>query len=86
MGVIVDLPPQLESEFAAEAARFGLALPEYVVRILSAGRLPGPIPRNGAELLTYWQGEGLVGTRRDILDSPEHARALRRRAEERKRS
>ena len=61
MSVVVDLPPQLERELATEAARFGLALPEYVVRVLSAGRLLGPIPRSGAELLTYWQGEGPCG-------------------------
>jgi hypothetical protein len=40
-------------------------------------------PRNGAELLAYWQNEGLIGTRPDIVDASEHARALRQRAEHR---
>jgi hypothetical protein len=44
-----------------------------------------PTPRNGAELLTYWQNEGLIGTRPDIVDASEHARALRQRAEHRER-
>lgn len=34
-----------------------------------------------AELLAYWKAEGLVGTKPDIPDAAEHARALRRDAE-----
>jgi hypothetical protein len=86
MSMVVDLPPQLEKELAAEAANLGLSLPEYVVRVLSTGRLPGLSPCSGAELLTYWQREGLLGARADIADSQEHARDLRRRAQERKRA
>jgi len=40
-------------------------------------------PRTGAEIVAYWQREGLLGTRPDITDSLEYARALRRRAERR---
>jgi hypothetical protein len=67
-------------------ARLRLPLPEYVLRLLAVGRLPGPQPRTGAELLAYWQGEGLVGTRPEITNGPGHARALRRKAEKRERS
>jgi hypothetical protein len=66
-----------------EAARLRLSLPEYVVRVLIMGRLPQPMPRNGAELVAYWQGEGLIGTRPDIVDAPGFARALRERAQNR---
>jgi hypothetical protein len=85
MSLVLDLPPELETELAAEAAQLGLPLPEYVLRVLAVGRSPSAAPRTGAELLAYWQGEGLVGTRPDITDSQAHARALREQAERRPR-
>ncbi len=85
MSLILDLPAELETELAAEAARLGLPLPEYVLRLLASGRTPGLPPRTGAELLTYWQGEGLVGTRPEVADGPTHARALREQAQRRAR-
>ena len=69
MSLVLDLPPELEIELAAEAARLGLPLPEYALRLLAGGRGPSPALRSGAELLAYWQGEGLVSTRSDIEDS-----------------
>ena len=85
MSLVLDLPAELETELAAEAARLGLPLPEYVLRLLASGRTPTPVPRTGAELLAYWQGENLIGTRPDITDSPAHARALREQAQRRAR-
>ena len=85
MSLVLDLPPELEIELAAEAARLGLPLPEYALRLLAGGRGPSPALRSGAELLAYWQGEGLVGTRPEIGDSPAHARALREQAQRRAR-
>jgi hypothetical protein len=86
MSLVLDLPPDLESMLAAEAARLKVPLEEYALRVLAAGRLPVPKPRTGKELLSYWQREGLVGTRPDIADAPEHARQVRRHAEKRKRT
>lgn len=86
MTVVIDLPTDLEDELKTEAAQLKLPLPDYVVRLLAAGRTTTAKPRNGAELVAYWQAESLIGTRRDIPDSLEHARALRRRAERRDRS
>lgn len=83
MSLVLDLPAELESELVAEAARLGLPLPDYVLRLLATGRPPSPAPRTGAELLAYWQGQGLVGTRSDISDSPAHARHLREQAQRR---
>src|SRR2546425_12708295 len=40
-----------------------------------------PRPTTGAEVVAYWERHGLLGTRPDISDSLEHARALRRKAE-----
>jgi hypothetical protein len=85
MSLVLDLPPELETELAAEAARAGLPLADYAIRILSGGFGPNPPPRNGAELVAYWQAEGLIGTRPDITDSAVHARQLRHEAERRAR-
>ena len=77
MSLVVDLPSDLEDKLATEAARLGLPLSEYVVRLLTEDRTNTPVPRTGAELVAYWQAEGLIGTRPDITDGPAHARQLR---------
>jgi hypothetical protein len=46
----------------------------------------GDAPRTGKELVDFWQREGLIGTRTDIQDSQEYARALRAQADYRWRS
>ena len=83
MNITLELPPDLENELAAEATRLNLPLPEYALRVLAAGRLAGGPPKTGAELITYWQNEGVIGTRPDLSDSQEHARSIRRKAEKR---
>jgi hypothetical protein len=85
MNLVLELPPELETELAAEAARLGLPLAEYALRLLAGRRGPSPPLRNGAELLAYWQGEGLVGTRPEVADSAAHARDLREKAQRRAR-
>jgi hypothetical protein len=85
MSLVLDLPPELENELCAEASRLGLPLPEYVLRLLAAGRAPSSVPHTGAELLDYWKGEGLIGTRSEIADSSAHARTLREQAQRRAR-
>jgi hypothetical protein len=47
MSLVLDLPPELETELAAEAARLGLPLAQYVLRLLAAARSPSPALRNG---------------------------------------
>jgi hypothetical protein len=86
MSLVLELPPELETELAAEAARLGLPLSEYALRLRATGRIANPKPSNGAELLAYWHGAGFVGTRPEITDAPGHARALRQQAEKRERS
>lgn len=82
MSITLELPPDLEGELAEEAARLKLPLSEYAARVLATGRAtPGTSPKTGAELVAYWQREGVVGTRPDIADSREHARTIRRNAE-----
>ena len=83
MNLIINLPPELESELTAQADRLGLTLPEYALRVLVSGRVPPKAPRTGAELVAYWQDEGLIGTRPEISDSQAHAEKLRDEAQRR---
>jgi hypothetical protein len=81
--ITLDLPQALEQDLSAEAARLGLSLPEYAIRILAATTAAKDLPRTGAELVAYWQRERLVGCRSDITDSQQHARAIREAAQHR---
>jgi hypothetical protein len=83
MSIMLDLPQELEDELAAEAARLNLPLAEYAARALAVGRTLSGMPKTGAELVAYWQNEGVIGSRQDITDSQEHARAVRHQAERR---
>jgi hypothetical protein len=83
MSITLDIPEDLESELSEEAHRLGLSLSDYAVQILSTGLTLTQRPKTGAELVDYWNSQGLVGTRPDISDSQAHARRLRERAERR---
>ena len=85
MTITLNLPPKLADELTTEAARLGLSLSEYALRLLTTGQKRN-MPKTGAELVAYWQAEGLVGTRPDIADSQTHAREIRRQAEKREHS
>ena len=86
MSLVLELPAELEAELAAEAARLGLSLPEYALRLLAGGLGPGSGPRTGDELVAYWRNQGLIGTRPEITDAAEYARTLREQAQRRSRS
>ena len=83
MTLSLNLPPELESELSTEASRLNLPLSEYILRILSTRQVLENPPKTGAQLVAYWQSEGLIGSRTDITDSQEHARQLRHDAERR---
>lgn len=86
MILTLELPGDLERELAAEAARFGLPLSEYALRLLTTGTVVfpnGAAPRTGPELVAFWEREGVVGSRADIADAAERSHALRDRAEHR---
>ena len=85
MTITLHLPQELEHELSGEAAQLGLSLSEYALRILSRKPPIRTTPKTGAELVAYWQATGLVGTRTDITDSQQHARAIRAEAEKRTR-
>ncbi len=83
MSITLDLPDELEAALSDEAERMNLPLSEYILRLLTTARPQQTMPLSGAEVVAYWQREGLIGTRPDGADSPEYARELRRRAERR---
>jgi hypothetical protein len=60
------------------------AVPEATIDLL-LGPWPEdePRPTTPAEIVAYWERHGLIGTRPDIMDSLEHARAIRRKVERR---
>lgn len=86
MTIALDLPPELERTLAAEAATLHLSLSEYIARALVGPALAGNPPKNGAELVAYWNEAGLIGSRPDVADASLHARRLRGQAQRRTRS
>lgn len=79
----VELPDELANALTDEAARLGLSLPDYAVRLLSHVRSPAGLVRNGADLVAAWKADGMVGSRPDISDGPFEARRLRDQAQRR---
>lgn len=49
MTITLELPPKLESELAAEAARLHLSLAEYVLQVLEEARLAAAQEADGAD-------------------------------------
>ena len=83
MIITLELPADLENALTTEATHLGLSLSEYTLRLLTTRFLPASMPTTGAELVAYWQREGVIGTRPEITDSQTHARQLRHSAERR---
>ncbi|MEH2004657.1 hypothetical protein [Nostoc sp.] len=83
MSINLDLPPELENELFTEASRLNLPLSEYILRILSVRQVLANPPKTGAELVAYWQSEGVINSRPDITDSQAYARKLRHEAQTR---
>jgi hypothetical protein len=85
MTIKLDLPEKLEHELAAEAARLGLPVEAYALRLLARETRAGDQAGSGAEVVEYWRREHLIGYRPDIQDSLAHARQIRHQAERRPR-
>lgn len=85
MSINLDLPPELEDELFTEASRLNLPLSEYILRILSVRQVLENPPKTGAELVAYWQSEGVINSQPDITNSQAYARKLRNEAETRER-
>ncbi len=83
MSITLELPLELESELSTEAKRLNLPLSEYLLRVLLTRQFPSKPPKTGADVVAYWQSEGVINSRHDIIDSQAHARKLRHEAETR---
>ena len=83
MTLTLDIPKDLERRLALEASRLGLPIERYALKLLDEVPRAEGRPQTGAELVSSWRREGLVGSRPEIKDSQAHARALRSRAERR---
>lgn len=86
MNINLNLPPELEKELHNEASQLNLTLSEYILRVLSVRQVLVNPPKTGAELVAYWQSEGVIDSRPDITDSQAYARQLRHDAETRERT
>jgi hypothetical protein len=84
MTLRIELPDDLETELSTEAESLGISLSEYTLQLLRERRPAGELPRTGADLVSYWRRENLIGTRPEIDDSSAHARRLREEAERRR--
>lgn len=85
MSINLNLPPELENELFTEASRLNLPLSEYILRILSVRQVLANPPKTGAELVAYWQSEGVINSRPDITDSQAYSRKLRHESQTRER-
>ncbi|MBD2415051.1 hypothetical protein FACHB389_32350 [Nostoc calcicola FACHB-389] len=63
MNINLDLPPELENELSTEASELNLPLFEYILWILSVRQVIANPPKTGAELVAYWQSEGIINSR-----------------------
>ncbi|GCL36091.1 MAG: hypothetical protein ACKO9I_13045 [Sphaerospermopsis kisseleviana] len=86
MSINLNLPPELEKELHTEAEKLHLPLSEYILHILSTRKVADNLPKTGAELVAYWENEGVINSRPDITDSQVYARELRHQAETRERA
>ncbi len=76
MTISLDLPQKLEQELSVEAGKISLSLPEYILQLLAVRKFSENLPRSGADLVSYWQSEGLINSRPEIKDSQEYARQI----------
>ena len=71
MAISLELPQKLEQELSVEAGKISLSLPEYILQLLAVRKSFENLPRSGADLVSYWQSEGLINSRPEIKDSQE---------------
>ena len=97
MTLTIELTSEQQQRLEAEAAGQGMAFDDYALALLThripAGakalegdgmvELPIPGSMSGAEMLAYWEREGVLQIRPDLPDSPTYARQLREQAQRR---
>ncbi len=83
MSIVLDLPQKLVKELNSEAARQNQDLNEYLTQLIQRGRTVRF--SSTADILKYWEKEGLIGTRPARTDSQKVARRLRKQSNTRDR-
>jgi peroxiredoxin len=88
MSIVVNLPDELGRTIAAEAAKAGMTVSDYVADRLTkaAGGASASETKqrlSGAALVQRWKELGLIGYRSDITDPEAHSRRLREAAQRR---
>lgn len=87
MTLTLELTPEQEQQIEAEARRRNMDAASYAKTLLFEQDMGiGQAEEeqwSGADLVAYWEREGVIGSRPDITDSLEHARTIRRKAERR---
>jgi hypothetical protein len=82
MRLELEIPDELEAQLSAEAAKAGTEIESYVLKLLVGSQSQQKL-QTGADLVEYWEREGIIGMRSDIVDSQKHARGLREQAQQR---
>jgi hypothetical protein len=83
MTLTLQISPELESQLVQAASNAGLPVDQYAIELLQSQIASSNPPKNGAELVAYWQSIGAIGSRPDIIDPVSFAREVRRNAESR---
>ena len=88
MSIVVNLPAELEKTIAAEAAKAGMTVSDYVADRLAQGTAPNGTHGSkrrltSPELEQRWKDLGLIDYRTDITDSEAHSRRVREAAQRR---
>ncbi len=78
MTLTLELSQDLERRLATEAMRQGLPVEQYALQLLGDIPKAEAVPANGAELVSFWRREGVIGSRPDIENSQVYARKIRR--------
>ena len=85
MTLNLELDAELAEVLAEEAARKKMSLPDYAVYLLTITVPPPPPLKTGADVVAYWEANGLIGTRPDITDPVAHSEAMRAKSNSRNR-
>lgn len=84
----IELSGDLEKRAKRAATRRRLSVQKFLREVVTRALQSDSAPKSGAELVEYWEREGVIGIwadRADIGDSARYARALRKQAEQRHR-
>jgi len=85
MSIVVNLPDELERTIAAQAAKAGMTVSDYVAdrlakatAVTATGETKARL--SGAALVRRWRELGLIGYRSDVTDPEAHSRRLHEEA------